>query len=700
MTQPIEGTGDDDVLNGTANDDVIDGLAGDDMLSGGDGNDTLNGGADNDSLTGGNGVDMLNGGAGDDLLNGGGGTTVHLTTQNPSDVINGGGGNDTLYMDYRGFFMNGNPADPASMKVDISTGSGGVTVKAFLGEAFSSIEKLYFQGPDGNDIVTGGALNDTIGGFGGDDVLRGGLGDDAISDTWGRIDASGGAGNDSFSLNRGDIGHQDTADDVIDGNAGTLTVGGAAMGTFRSFESLTATGGFGNDTILGVTHGENVLGGGGGNDTLTGGKLTDGLAGDDGNDTINGGGGDDFIDGGAGTNTLNGGGGNDDITVSGTDTVTGGVGDDTIRVGSTTALSSNNIDGGGDSDTLVLNLGSTATLSFAGFGVRNIETLHGGSFQSGTNYTLNMTTSQFAQFSKIDFGTFGEHVTIAFTNSANVALPASISLTAIQLANSGQRIDLSTATALDNVGILGGNGNDTVIGGANSNGTISLGNGADHFAGGTAGQTVNGDDGNDVLIGGTGSLNTLDGGNGNDTITGGNAGNFVSGDDGNDKLIGGHGTNVLNGGIGNDTLTGNVASDTLFGGAGKDTMTSGGGTDRILYGSDVPESNAANFDVVKGYDAATSKFDFTFTVTGVDAMIRQGDASRASLDADLANIIDATKLGASHAVLFIADAGDLSGATFLIVDANGMAGYQQGADFVIQLAGGLHLAHLSTTDFM
>jgi hypothetical protein len=39
------------------------------------------------------------------------------------------------------------------------------------------------------------------------------------------------------------------------------------------------------------------------------------------------------------------------------------------------------------------------------------------------------------------------------------------------------------------------------------------------------------------------------------------------------------------------------------------------------------------------------------------------------------------------------------GHTFLVVDANGIAGYQGGQDFVIQLNGATHLSSLSLADF-
>jgi hypothetical protein len=53
-----------------------------------------------------------------------------------------------------------------------------------------------------------------------------------------------------------------------------------------------------------------------------------------------------------------------------------------------------------------------------------------------------------------------------------------------------------------------------------------------------------------------------------------------------------------------------------------------------------------------------------------------------------------------HAALFKADAGSHSGQTFLVVDANGIAGYQAGEDFVIRLEKNGHLDGLDIANFL
>ncbi len=64
-----------------------------------------------------------------------------------------------------------------------------------------------------------------------------------------------------------------------------------------------------------------------------------------------------------------------------------------------------------------------------------------------------------------------------------------------------------------------------------------------------------------------------------------------------------------------------------------------------------------------------------------------GALSTATFDSDLASDVGAGQMAAHHAVLFTADAGTLSGHTFLVVDENGTAGYQAGADLVIDVTG-------------
>lgn len=90
--------------------------------------------------------------------------------------------------------------------------------------------------------------------------------------------------------------------------------------------------------------------------------------------------------------------------------------------------------------------------------------------------------------------------------------------------------------------------------------------------------------GNDKIIGGEG-VNLLFGGADNDTLLGGSNQNFLLGDDGNDLLCGGASKDYLKGGAGNDILFGQGDNDLLFGDAGIDFLYGGAGNDVLDGGS-------------------------------------------------------------------------------------------------------------------
>jgi Ca2+-binding RTX toxin-like protein len=132
-----------DLVFGEGGDDYIDGEGGDDRLYGGAGNDTLYGRDNDDLLSGGSGNDFLWGEADDDHLEGGSG----------NDYLNGGEGDDVLYgySSYAGHYP-GHPAVPPGP---------------------------YYHNDD--DMLVGGAGNDTIHGGAGNDVIMGGTGHDTLT---------------------------------------------------------------------------------------------------------------------------------------------------------------------------------------------------------------------------------------------------------------------------------------------------------------------------------------------------------------------------------------------------------------------------------------------------------------------------------------------------------------------------------------
>ncbi len=90
--------------------------------------------------------------------------------------------------------------------------------------------------------------------------------------------------------------------------------------------------------------------------------------------------------------------------------------------------------------------------------------------------------------------------------------------------------------------------------------------------------------------------------------------------------------------------------------------------------------------MISAIDFNEDKIDLPGTVSAVAAPVT-GTLSTASFNADLAAAVTAARLPVGQAVLFDPSAGNLNqpGMTYLIVDANGIAGYQANADWVFQL---------------
>jgi serralysin len=136
------------------------------------------------------------------------------------------------------------------------------------------------------------------------------------SSTGGRIDLS----NATFS-------RMGRAVNFSDGTATRETI---SLGPSVIIEN--ATGGDGNDTLIG-NGAANTLAGGAGNDTTSGRAGKDMLLGGSGADRLTGSGGPDTLNGGAGNDTLNGGAGNDTLIHDAADSgVRGDAGTDTLRV--------------------------------------------------------------------------------------------------------------------------------------------------------------------------------------------------------------------------------------------------------------------------------------------------------------------------------------------------------------------------------
>jgi hypothetical protein len=229
-----------------------------------------------------------------------------------------------------------------------------------------------FIGGDGNDLVTGGTLNDLISGGNGNDVVHGGDGNDTLAGGSNADTLDGGAGNDS--LNGGSSG--DTligglGDDLLDGGSSNDTASyAAAAGPVAADLALGTATGEGTDTLLNM---ENVTGSGF-DDTITGNTLANVLAGGGGNDTIHGADGNDTLTGGAGTDQLFGDAGHDTLKWDAADLLDGGIGFDTLDA----------------------NLSSADTIDLRGANFANLERVRTGSGKDTVTLSLNDVLSDTA----------------------------------------------------------------------------------------------------------------------------------------------------------------------------------------------------------------------------------------------------------------------------------------------------------------
>ncbi|MBI1314162.1 hypothetical protein GC176_22945 [bacterium] len=363
----IVGAGGNDVINAGAGNDTIFGGAGKDALNGGDGDDELYGqGSTGDSLTGGEGNDLLDGGLGNDLIIEFVTGDLTLTTTSMTGL-----GNDTVVSVERASLQGNGSANVIDASSFFTPGLTSVSLYGGGGNdvLYGSAGSDVLSGQGGDDRVFAGNGNDRVFGGSGADTLNGEAGDDQLFGQGGSGDwLNGGSGLDRINGGRG-IDRVVASADVDwvltnssldgDGHDTLLAIESAALTggpsdnvidvSAFSMSFVIASGGDGNDTLIGGDT-LNVLNGGNGADTLIGGPKDDSLRGDagddsllggDGNDVLEGGDdndillgqeGNDTLDGGRGADGLSGAGGNDVLNGwKGSDLVLGGRGDDLLE---------------------------------------------------------------------------------------------------------------------------------------------------------------------------------------------------------------------------------------------------------------------------------------------------------------------------------------------------------------------------------
>lgn len=502
----------------------------------------------------------------------------------------------------------------------------------------------YIDARDGNDSVSGSAIDEEIVGGAGDDILDGGLGNDTLVDGAGSNTLRGGEGDDVI-----DVSGSATPTATIDGGAGldTLKIASATDWAGLTVSSVEILDGRGGNTALtpeqvlakGFTTAQNIsfrldpnLSTGGtldasglsGNLNLRGTNQSDTLIGNAGNNTIHLNS-DSSSGSGYGIDSVAAGSGDDAIVLTTADWASWSKSFSGVDSASKTYQLLGSIDGGLGNDALQIQLNSYYTYHS-----------WGGNFGGDANWKLDLS---------------GAFLSSIETISASGYKPSEILLSATQIAGfsgssglpavaivGGGNIDLAHLAAIGittwrigdagNYTLTGTSGNDNVTVGA---GVISasLGEGNDEFVidskplvsdvlDGGAGTDTLTIRGTDVDLSGAtlsaieaikvssqslsmteaqwaalgGQVSRVSGANtgyilsittpGTSTLAADSPYVGLTGSSGDDRLVGNAGDNILVGGAGSDALSGNAGNDRLVTGDGVDTLSGGDGDDSLV----------------------------------------------------------------------------------------------------------------------
>ncbi|HEX4078922.1 MAG TPA: hypothetical protein VHX61_08635 [Rhizomicrobium sp.] len=147
---------------------------------------------------------------------------------------------------------------------------------------------------------------------------------------------------------------------------------------------------------------------------------------------------------------------------------------------------------------------------------------------------------------------------------------------------------------------------------------------------------------------------------------------------------------------GHDTILFGKGGNVFVGDGGEDSISCKKGTDIVVY-NQASDSTSTGFDTVSSFKAATDQFSVFSQVTNIDAKYHGGTLDASNFDADLTSDL-AGRLTAGGAILYEAKSGSYAGTEFLVIDQNGVAGYQAGQDLVIEVP--RFSGTLSTSDFL
>ncbi|WP_425040367.1 calcium-binding protein [Primorskyibacter sp. S187A] len=165
--------------------------------------------------------------------------------------------------------------------------------------------------------------------------------------------------------------------------------------------------------------------------------------------------------------------------------------------------------------------------------------------------------------------------------------------------------------------LLSGDGGTDTINGGGGNDDLFGGNSADRISGGSGDDIINGDSGTDELYGNSGddtilggtANDTISGGSGDDDLRGGNNADEIGGGSGNDTIRGESGSDVMRGGSGNDAMSGSSGNDEMDGGSGDDRLFGGSNNDTLegTLGNDFLDGGSGNDSIRGGSDNDTIK---------------------------------------------------------------------------------------------
>jgi Ca2+-binding RTX toxin-like protein len=467
------------------------------------------------------------------------------------------------------------PADQLMLNISL-------TGQSYTGLPPAEDDLIY--GGSGDDYLFGGAGDDLIYGEADDDRLFGGDGADFLAGGLGRDILNGGSGFDMALYENATEGVYARLDGIVESsgeavNDQFISVEGLVGSAFNdrlvgnNAQAQFSQNGFSNELSGGA--GNDILEGLGGDDSLNGGNGIDTLYGGSGNDLLLGAEDNDNLYGGLGADRLIGGSGFDialyDQSASSVYARLDGIAGSSGEATGDTFNSIEGLVGSQYNDVFVgTNAGNESLTGLAGgdtlYGLGGSDNLYGG---SGADRHFGGDGIDYARYDESNYGNL-----IIRLDSANL--------------NTGA----ASGDTYDSVeGLVGGGGNDTVVGNTSNN----------YLFGGGGNDNIYGQAGADYLNGGLGT-NNLWGGTGADQHIGGTGIDYARYDDTNwgnltIRLDGGAnvgsvavgdtytGIEGLVGGLGNDIMVGNASNNQLFGGGGADYIDARGGSDYLNGGA-------------------------------------------------------------------------------------------------------------------